>query len=144
VNKVSYSVSVVLDRHFGQRVRDLLEAGPVWIVDSPANRDSAEKLWAEFPERDHLNGVTLFKAPADQDSARVLIEEMQTIDMHHGVYSANPAYTVIRVIGCELKPEVQEELAQFGFDSFNRTSVGFEASRPLPLPARRLTHSHTE
>jgi hypothetical protein len=132
--KFPYSVSVVLDREFGQRVRELLEAGPVWIVDSPANRDSAQKIWAEFPERDHLDGVTVFKTPADHDAAQVLIDEMQTIDMHHGVYSADPAYTVIHVIGCELRPEVQEKLAEFGFDSFNRTPEGFTAARPLPAP----------
>jgi hypothetical protein len=78
--------------------------------------------------------VTVFKTSVDHDSAQVLIDEMQTIDMHHGVYSANPAYTVIRVIGCELGPEIREKFAAFGFDSFNRTPEGFIAVRPLPAP----------
>jgi len=131
---VPYSVSVVLDREFGSRALELLEAGSVWAVDSPTNRASAQKVWAEFPERNHLDGVTVFKAVAELDPAQMLIDEMQTIDLHHGVYSADPPYTVIRVIGCELRPEVREALAQFGFDSFNRTSEGFQATRPLPAP----------
>ena len=134
MSEVPYSVSVVLDRDFGERVRELLEAGPVWIVDSAPNRTSAQSIWAAFPERDHLDGVTIFKASADRDPAQVLVDEMDTIDMHHGVYSANPAYTVMHVIGCQLRPEVQKKLEEFGFDSFTCTSEGFEASRPLPPP----------
>jgi hypothetical protein len=134
VDKVPYSVSVVLNREFGPRVRELLKEGPVWVVDSPANCDAAQMLWKEFPSRDHLNGVTVFKAAANHSPEQMLICEMETIDMHHGVYSSDPAYTVIRVIGCTLRPEVREALAKFGFDSFNCTAEGFEALRPLPLP----------
>jgi hypothetical protein len=35
-----YSVSIVLDRNYGQLLRELIEFGPVWIVESPANRES--------------------------------------------------------------------------------------------------------
>ncbi|MGA2206779.1 MAG: hypothetical protein ABSG10_08610 [Terracidiphilus sp.] len=105
----------------------------MWVVDSPTNRNSAQKAWAELPERNHLDGVTVFKSAAS-DPAQMLIDEMGTIDMHHGVYSAEPAYTVIRVIGCELKTEVRETLGEFGFNSFSRTDEGFEATRPLPPP----------
>jgi hypothetical protein len=127
-----YSVSVVLDREFGPRINELLEAGPVWIVDSPINRTSVEKTWAEFPDLNHLNGVTIFTAP-ELDPSQTFIYEMPTIDLHHGVYSADPAYIVVRVFGCALKPEVQESLAEFGFDSFEYTDEGFNATRPLPL-----------
>jgi hypothetical protein len=137
MGKSKYSISVVLDREFGLRLRQLLEAGPVWVVDSPTNRDSAEKIWAEFPERDHLDGVTVFKSAATRDPAEILTGELPAIDLHHGVHSADPAYAAIRVIGCELKPDVQEVLAGFGFDSFTRTPEGFEAIRPLPPPLGR-------
>jgi hypothetical protein len=87
--RVSYSVSIVLDRSYGKLLRDLLNAGPVWAVDSPANRDCAEQLWAKFPARDHLDGVTVFKAAADRSPEQILIDELATIDLHHGVQSAN-------------------------------------------------------
>jgi hypothetical protein len=137
MSRVPYSVSVVLDREFGPRLLELLDTGPVWAVDSPANRDSAQKLWLEFPERDHLDGVTVFKTVADCSPGQMLIDEMETIDMHHGVYSADPAYTVLRVFGCELQPEIRKTLAKFGFDSFSRIDDGFEATRPLPPLLRR-------
>ena len=129
-----YSVTVVLDREFGQRLRELVDEGPVWVVDSPVNRDTAHKLWAEFPDRSHLNGITVFKAAAGRSGEQILTDEIDTIDLHHGVYSANPAYTVIRVLGCELNAEVEGSLSGYGFDSFTRNANGFEARRPLPPP----------
>ena len=64
MGKLPYSVSVVLDREFGPRLRDLLEQGPVWAVDSPVNRKEAKRLWSEFPDRDHLEGITVFRTGA--------------------------------------------------------------------------------
>ena len=134
MSKVPYSVSIVLDREFGARISELLESGPVWVVDSPINRDSAQKLWAEFPSRNHLDGASIFKAALDASPAQTLFNNMETINLHHGVYSANPAYTAVNVIGCNLTSEIQEFLAAFGFNSFKRTNHGFQATRSLPPP----------
>ena len=127
--RVSYSVSIVLDRSYGKLLRDLLNAGPVWAVDSPANRDCAEQLWAKFPARDHLDGVTVLKAAEDRSPEQILIDEIATIDLHHGVHSANPPYTAIRVVGSTLTQQGREVLATFGFDSFTLTDEGFRAVR---------------
>ncbi|HUY81388.1 MAG TPA: hypothetical protein VMU92_06660 [Acidobacteriaceae bacterium] len=112
MSKAPYSVSIVLDREFGARLRELLELGPVWVVDTDSNRDSAQKLWAEFPSRSHLDGITVFKAALEASPTQMLIGEMDSIDLHHGVYSADPAYTVVNVVGCNLTPEIQESLAR--------------------------------
>jgi hypothetical protein len=130
-----YIVSVVLDREFGSRLLGLLESGPVWVVDSPTNREVAQKLWAEFPDRNHLTGITVFKTGITRTPAETLISEIATIDLHHGEYSADPPYTAIRVFGCEPEHEVRNALAEFGFDSFRPTVDGFEAVRPLPPPS---------
>lgn len=130
-----YSVSVVLDSEFGPRLRELLKEGPIWVVANATNRAAAELLWAEFPGRNHLDRVTIFDALAGRSPAQMLIAQMGAIDLHHGAHSADPAYTVIRVLGCELDPLVQECLSDFGFNSFQRTAEGFEAVRPLPPPS---------
>ena len=130
---IPYSISVVLDPEFGAQVRELLEAGPVWVTDSPTNRDAAQKIWAESPKRNHLDGVTVFKS-ATGNPAQMLTDQMENIDRHHGVYSAEPAFTVMRVIGCELEHRVQATLAEFGFNVFHGGNGGFEAIRPLPAP----------
>jgi hypothetical protein len=132
VNKEPYSVSVVLDRSYGSRMRGLIKAGPVWVVDSPANREFTQQLWAESPTLGHLDGVTLFKASENRPPEQMLIDWMDTIDLHHGVYSADPPYTAIRVVGSMLTPEGRQVLGTFGFASFTVTDEGFHAVRPLP------------
>jgi hypothetical protein len=104
----------------------------VWIVDSPTNSDFTRKLWADSPTSGHLDGVTLFKASADRLPEQMLIDWMDTIDLHHGVYSADPPYTAIRVVGTKLTTEGRQVLGTFGFDSFTLTDDGFSATRPLP------------
>jgi len=127
-----YRVFVVLDRDYGQRLDELAQNGPVWIVDTPANRAVAQQIWAAVPNRSHLEGVTTFKSPEGGSSEDILINELDTIDLHHGTYSANPPYTVVEVIGAGISDKVKESFAEFGFDQFEGTPQGFRATRPLP------------
>lgn len=125
-----YSVSVVVDRDYGPEIRELLESGPVWVVNSPNNQESAQSLWKEHPNRTHLDGVTVFKAPEDRSPEQIFLDQIGTIDLHHGEYSADPAYTVIRCYGCKLTPEIRDALTELGFDSFKSLDEGFEVTRP--------------
>ena len=126
-----YSVSVILDRSFGSQLSDLSGMGPVWIVDSPVNRAVAENLWAQFPTRSHLEGVTTFKAAETDSPEDMLIGNLGTIDLHHGSYSADPPYTVLEIVGTPLTAKIEAALSALGFDSFYHTIGGFRAVRPL-------------
>jgi hypothetical protein len=127
-----YRVFVVVDRNYGQELAELAQAGPVWIVDTPPNRIIAQQIWAAHPNRNHLEGVTTFKFAVDGSSEDIFINELGTIDEHHGTYSANPPYTIIEVIGTGISNKIRNELAVFGFDQFEPTARGFRAIRPLP------------
>ena len=81
-----------------------------------------------------MDGITLFDSPGDHSPEQMLIDIMGTIDLHHGIYSADPPYTVIRVIGAALTSDVREVMASYGFDSFTASDDGFSAVRPLPPP----------
>jgi len=125
-------VFVVLDRDYGERLLELARSGPVWIVDTPQNRAAAQNLWAVNPNRNHLDGVTTFKAGQDCSNEETLINELDTIDLHHGSYSADPPYTVLEVIGARLSDKLENELSRFGFNQFRATTEGFGAVRPVP------------
>ena len=127
-----YRVVVVVDRNYGQRLARLADSGPVWVVDSPTNRTAAQQIWAVDPTRSHLEGVTTFKSPEERSSEDILINELDTIDLHHGTHSANTPYTVLDVIGTTVTGKLKTELEQFGFDDFQETPQGFRAVRPLP------------
>lgn len=122
----------MVDRAYGQRLSELAEGGPLWIVDTPANRSVAQEIWDARPNRSHLEGVTTFKVPEGTSPEDMLIIELDTIDLHHGTYSANPPYTVLDVIGTAITTRVKAELGEFGFNDFQTTTQGFRAVRPIP------------
>jgi hypothetical protein len=127
-----YRVFVVVDREYGERLGKLAQTGPVWIVDTPTNRTVAQQIRAANPSRSHLDGVTTFKFGETSSSEDILINELDAIDLHHGVYSANPPYTVLEVIGTGITARLKAELSDFGFDDFQETDQGFRAMRPMP------------
>jgi len=127
-----YRVLVVVDREYGQRPTALTQEGPVWVVDTPANRAVAQQIWDAEPNRSHLQGITIFKFPKDGSPEDILVNELDTIDLHHGPFSANPPYTELDVIGTAITPRLRTELGQFGLDDFQETPHGFRAVRPIP------------
>jgi hypothetical protein len=127
-----YCVFVVVDGEFGSRLSELVQGGPVWIIDSPANRTAAQKIWTEHPEYSELDGVTVFRPVEGYSREDALIYELGTIDLHHGAHAANPPYTVIEVLGTPVSERIKTELSQFGFNEFRGTAAGFRAVRPMP------------
>jgi len=127
-----YCVFVVLDPEYGERLLELAQAGPVWIADTPPNRATAQKVWAVHPSRSHLEGVTTFETGDGCSAEDILINNLDTIDLHHGTHSADPLYTVLEVIGAVLSERLKTELAQLGFEDFQATTEGFRATRPVP------------
>jgi hypothetical protein len=126
-----YSVSVVLDRCFGDRLITLAQDGPVWIIDSAQNREVVNICWNKNPVLDHLVGITLFKGLDTTSPEDLLIGNLGTIDLHHGEYSAPIPYSILEIIGASRTPAVEAELAEYGFDRLEDTSDGFRAVRTL-------------
>jgi len=127
-----HRVFVVVDRAYGERLAQLAKIGPVWIVDTPVNRTVAQEIWDTHPNRSYLGGVTTFKFPDGSSSEEILINELDKIDLHHGIYSANPPFRVLDVIGASVTARLKAELREFGFDNFQETPQGFRATRPIP------------
>jgi hypothetical protein len=126
-----YSVFVVLDGEYGTRLSQLVVKGPVWMVDTITNRAAAQAFWNAFPDRDELDGVTVFTSKNSDSAEATFLCEIGTIDIHHNARSADPPYTVLEVIGTSLSEKIKTELSEYGFDEFLTTSVGFRAERPL-------------
>jgi hypothetical protein len=124
-----YKVYVVVDRDFGERLNTLETGVPVWMVDTPTNKTAAQRRWQELPEPNHLTGVTTFSDIDSASSIELLLAEIDTIDLHHGTYSADPPYTILEVIGSRLTGEIKEALAVYGFDEFKESETGFCATR---------------
>jgi hypothetical protein len=126
-----YSVSVVVTPEFKLNLSETLKSGPVWIVDTLHNRMLVDEIWKAEPNHNHLDGVTLFKSLNARSAEERLIWNMDTIDLHHGEYSADLPYTALEIFGAAPTPDVKAALAEYGFDRFDATEFGFSATRPL-------------
>jgi hypothetical protein len=128
-----YKVYVVVDREFGEQLAQLEPHVPVWIVDTTTNKPVIERLWKEHADGDHLTGVTSFRDVDSSSPEDILLAELDSIDLHHGIYSADPPYTILEVLGTPLTARAKAELSAYGFNEFHSNSAGFTATRPQPL-----------
>src|SRR5579862_2203251 len=115
MNEQPYNVYVVVDRAFGERLTSLPIGAPVWIVDAPTNTDVAHRLWQERPTENHLTGITTFNISLDDSPEENLISELDMIDLHHGIYSADPPNKRIHVFGTPLSENIKVAFADYGF-----------------------------
>lgn len=115
----SYKVHVIVDRAFGERLHEIPVGEPVWIVDTEVNRVACEALRKEWNSENHLTGITSFKVKSNASPEDWLISEVETIDLHH------PLWSVINVIGTGLTVRIQDELTRFGFKEHKNTAEGF-------------------
>ena len=74
-----------------------------------------------------ISGSASDSSPEDS-----LINELDTIDLHHGTYSTDPSFTVLEVIGAVMSERIKNGLSEFGFHEFQTTADRFRAVRPPP------------
>jgi hypothetical protein len=128
---------VVLDPDFGDRLRDAWRGQPVWITMSSVNAPVVHALWGSAPSQDHLTGITGFKHVDGRPAEDRFLNELSTIDLHHGPYSTTTPYTALTVIGVQLTETIKAALSDFGFSAFQQRPEGFTANRSDD-EARRL------
>lgn len=120
MSETSNKVSIVVDNDFGSRLESLVH-GPVWIIDTPANRMAAEACWQQKA------AVTTFKGVDGDSPGAACLKILTTVDLHHGHHSGG--YSVLEVIGTPLTEELYSVVKELGFSKFEATDDGFRASR---------------
>jgi hypothetical protein len=123
-------VQVVVDPDFGEKLALLPPGTPVWIVDTPANKPVAERIWRERPDESHLSGITTFRVSSDSPEEN-LLAELATIDLHHGSYSSDPPNSRLEVIGAPVSEKIKLAMAEYGFAEFRTNGESFEATRQI-------------
>lgn len=127
---------VILDREFGERLRNVSPDQPVWIVESTANTAAVKALWAMAREDHYLTNVTSF-TPSHADPERAFLNVFDMIDLHQGPYSSETSYKRLEVIGVMLDKPIEAALAPYGFDTFHRSPEGFIGTRETGDALRR-------
>ena len=125
-----YRVHMVVDPAFGERLSDMPVGEPVWILASPINEPVVRQLWRQRPSESHLDGITLFRSIGSPEEA--FLGQLGNVDLHHGVHSAWPPFSLLEVVGCLPSEEVRSALAEFGFSVSFISPEGFSARRTIP------------
>ncbi len=125
MNSKLYRVHVVVDPLYGEKLGRFPSDEPIWIVDTEVNRPVVERLRRERKICNNLEGITSFKTSTDKSREDIFLEELATIDLHHGEYSHDPPYSVLNVIGAACSGTLKEALKEYGFTEYERTAEGF-------------------
>ena len=108
------SVAIVFDEDYSGQLEKLAFHTPVWLLDTPANRNAAEDAWRAAVEWPHIT-VTLFR----EDDWTILLEQI----------AVRERFDVVEAIGTPLTPHVLDALQAVGFVRIEDTGGGFRARR---------------
>jgi hypothetical protein len=110
----SYKVILIVDRGFGNRLRELPQTSPIWIVDTEINKPVVQALWKEKHENP-LKGLTSFRDNPEFKPDALALSMIEIIDDHHGESSHNPPFSKLLIIGTPPTTLLLERLEDFGF-----------------------------
>ena len=128
MSAVPYTVAIVVDPNFGDRLGALAGQMPVWVADTPANRAAAEAYWQMEPGRAHTTGVTTFRVDPEDAPEGWCSDVLGTVVEHHGVYSHDPPVTALEIVGARPVAALRAALEAYGFGQVSAAEGGFRAS----------------
>jgi hypothetical protein len=129
-------VAIVMLSDIGADLRELAERCHVWVVDTPANRQAAEAVWANGPS-DRTHGVTTFKTHEGESIESSLVNLLPVLDEHHGLRAEWATDVVLEVRGAALTATLRSELDELGPFDIREDAGGFVATRPTGKPGTR-------
>jgi hypothetical protein len=115
-----------VDPNFGAGLVALSIQMPIWIIDTPTNREWAEYVWSRAGS--NRKTVTTFRV-YDGDAAKWYRGVLPQIELHHGQFSQSPAYDSIEVFGADLTVDLRDAFSSYGFTISSQRTDGFSAVR---------------
>jgi hypothetical protein len=131
-----YTVTIVVDREFGDLLAELSRDMHVWVCDTPSNRAAAERIWGDHPRYDLESGVTTFTFRDEALAAEMVVAVLGDVDLHHGEYSHEPPWSVIKVVGCASDSDLVAAFASYGAALVTTDPAAFEARREFRAEAK--------
>ena len=122
-----YTIYLILDAHFGEQVLDIAQKHHVWLCDTEINRLATANFKSEHGNRPwNESGITLFQIDANSTQDDIFLDIIRTVAEHHTVYSHNPTWQKLVVIGAECSEMILADLNYLSPGKIIKTSNGFE------------------
>lgn len=118
-------VFVLLDPETGSGLKEYAARGPVWITQSPQNREAAEAYWKSKSESDQ--SVTIWSEPRTGGSKEEWLGIVDAIELHHSKDWSGPGVEAIEVCGVCLNDRAAAALREFGYEVSETRGDGFRA-----------------
>jgi hypothetical protein len=119
-------VAIVLNPDAGEGLVQLAKVAQVWVVDTPANRAVAERIWSSEGDGD---GLTTFRVDAQQPPETWLVDILPVVDDHCGLNADFSPEIEIDVQGVKLTAQVRDAFESFGPFTTEEDADGFRAVR---------------
>ncbi|BET65449.1 hypothetical protein ASA1KI_03670 [Opitutales bacterium ASA1] len=130
-----YRVILVVDRWFGDRIRELPRGIPAWVVDSPLNHSQIVEVWSHATSHDHHTGLTSFHDSTEDPPAALAAKMIATIELHHGSYSHNPPVSQLTIIGAAATSDLLAALGESGFQLVQEADSMLECEKKAAEPS---------
>jgi hypothetical protein len=116
------NVAIVFASDYSGQLEKVAFHTPVWLADTPANHEAAERAWHSAVEWPHIS-VTLFRPPAGEPSR----DDWQTLLAEISIRERNA--DALEIVGAPLSPIARATLVDAGFTRFEETASGFKARK---------------
>jgi len=128
-------VPPVLDRVYGEKLKNLVTQMAVWIIDTPSNKTVAQEIWSLRSGPEHT--LTTFDCLdiVDETCFEGLRDDRE---LHQGHYSQIPASQERARVGLLSSPVIDNILGWYRFSRVKDTAVGFRAVHSLETGNQKL------
>lgn len=123
-----YTVGLVVDPEFGDRLAPLASRLHAWVAATPSNRAVVERVRAADPEYGLERGVTVFGVDETAGPEQWCAAILRAIDDHHGPYAHDPPYDAIEVHGVAPTATLRATFAEWDLPEIEAFPGGFRAS----------------
>lgn len=121
------TVVVIVDAAFGDQLFEIAARHDIWIVPSDANRTAAEELRKYRKEDGRSESVTIWSTMIPASTTEDWVAILDLIDLHHGIYSADPPVDALSVYGAGATAGITAALGQYDYGIVKSTTLGFIA-----------------
>ena len=126
-------ITIVVDAHYGQRLKDLVDTEVLWVLESPVNSPQVRDLWdANAADTEGFSAeISTFSGEPQENREELCLRILETV-IDHLLETSASEWSEMRFIGGTLTSNLRRALASLGATRFELRDAGFVAYASAP------------